>query len=183
MTLKYALLGFLKLAPMTGYELKKNLDRSTQSFWHAGLNQIYPTLKTLEEAGLVSARTKPQEGRPDRRVYRITADGRAELLEWLSRPIHELPPVKNVGLLKLFFAGYLHRDQILLHLRSQLDLHQAELRRYRKDVKPMIAEIVSRTGRKREGVIWELVRQLGESHERAYTDWLADAIRTVEALG
>lgn len=182
MALKYSLLGFLNLAPMTGYELKKNLDRSTQAFWHAGLNQIYPTLKALEEAGSVRARTKPQEGRPDRRVYRITADGRAELLEWLSRPIRELPPSKNIGLLKLFFAGYLHRDQILLHLRSQLDLHREELRRYREDVKPMIAEIVSRTGRKREGTMWELVRELGESHERTYADWLAGAIRTVEAM-
>jgi DNA-binding PadR family transcriptional regulator len=182
MALKYTLLGFLNLAPMTGYELKKNLDRSTQAFWHAGLNQIYPALKALEETGLVSARTAPQEGRPDRRVYRITAGGRAELLQWLRRPIHELPPSKNVALLKLFFAGYLHRDEILLHLRGQLELHQEELRRYREDVKPMIAEIVSRTGRKREGTMWELVRELGESHERTYADWLGGAIRTVEAM-
>ena len=182
MTLKYALLGFLNLEPMTGYELKKNLDRSTQAFWHAGLNQIYPTLKALEEAGLVSARTRAQEGRPDRRVYRITPKGRAELLDWLSRPIRELPPSKNIGLLKLFFAGYLPRDQILLQLRGQLELHRAEWRRYREAVKPMIAQIVARTGSEREGLMWGVVRQLGEAHERTYTEWLETTIRTVEAL-
>jgi DNA-binding PadR family transcriptional regulator len=182
MALRYALLGFLNLSPMTGYELKKNLDRSTQAFWQAGLNQIYPTLKTLEETGLVAARVEPQEGKPDRRIYRITADGRAELLEWLARPVRDLPPSRNVALLKLFFAGFLGREEILLHLRSQLALHQDELRRYRRALEPMIAEIVARTGRKREGTMWELVRQFGEAHERTCVDWLKRAIRTVEAL-
>ena len=55
MSLRYALLGFLGLDSMTGYELKQNLDRSTQQFWHAGLNQIYPTLKQLEGDGLTPA--------------------------------------------------------------------------------------------------------------------------------
>lgn len=182
MTLEYVLLGFLNLGPTTGYELKKRLDHSTQSFWYAGLNQIYPTLKALESMGLVSSEVQPQSGRPDRRVYRITADGRSELLDWLSRPLHQLPPGKNVALLKLFFAGYLDRERILLHLRTQLDLHERELRRYRERVKPMIADIVARTGYTREGTMWELVRQLGEAHERTYLEWLEHAMRTVEGL-
>ena len=110
MTLRYALLGFLRLAPMTGYELKKNLDRSTQSFWHAGLNQIYPTLKSLEADGLVVSKTEPQEGKPDRRVYRLTADGQGELLDWLSQPERELSPGKNPAILKLFLLFFAHVD-------------------------------------------------------------------------
>ena len=182
MTLQNVLLGFLNLGPLTGYEVKKLLDQSTQAFWHAGLNQIYPTLKSLEDMGLVSSEIQPQEGRPDKRLYRITADGKAELLDWLSEPIRDLPPTKNLGLLKLFFAGYLDRDRILLHLRTQLDLHEQELRRYQERVKPLITEVVARTGLKREGTMWELVRQLGEAHERTYIEWLQRAISAVEKL-
>ena len=182
MTLQYVILGFLNLGPLTGYEVKKLLDQSTQAFWHAGLNQIYETLKSLTTIGLVSSEIQPQEGRPDKRLYRITADGKAELLEWLSEPIRDLPPTKNLGLLKLFFAGYLDRDRILLHLRTQLDLHEREFRRYQERVKPLIAGVVARTGFKREGTMWELVRQLGEAHERTYIDWLERAIAAVEGM-
>jgi PadR family transcriptional regulator AphA len=182
MSLRYALLGFLNLAPMTGYDLKRNLDRSTQSFWHAGLNQIYPTLKSLEENGWITSRLEPQDGKPDRKIYSLTTDGEAELLDWLERPERDLSPGKNPALLKLFFSGYLGRDRILLHLRTQLDLHRAALSRYRDEVRPMVADIVARTGRAREGTMWELVRRLGERHEAAWVEWLEQAIDTVEAL-
>jgi hypothetical protein len=39
---------------MTGYQLKKQMDQSTQFFWHAALSQIYPTLKRMEEQGLLT---------------------------------------------------------------------------------------------------------------------------------
>ena len=81
MSLRYALLGFLNLGPMTGYDLKKQLDRSTQNFWHAGLNQIYPTLKKMDDEGWITSSLEPQDGRPDRVVYQLSETGRQELLE------------------------------------------------------------------------------------------------------
>ena len=50
--LKYAILGFLSYTPMTGYDIKLRMDRSTSHFWHAKLSQIYTTLKSLEEEQL-----------------------------------------------------------------------------------------------------------------------------------
>ena len=38
------------------------------------------------------------------------------------------------------------------------------------------------TGLTREGSMWELVRELGEAHERAYVDWLERAIKRVRQL-
>ena len=181
MSLSFALLGVLNLGPMTGYELKKNLDRSTEFFWHAGLNQIYPTLKTLEEQGLVTARVEPQEGKPDKRIYTLTEDGQAALLDWLAEPVRALPPTRNVALLKLFFAGFLDREFILRHLRNLLALHQTQLRRYQEETRAVIAEVVATTGLRREGMMWELVRQLGAAHEQTYVDWLEEAIQRVES--
>ncbi len=182
MSLSFALLGFLNLGPMSGYDLKKNLDRSTQFFWHAGLNQIYPTLKSLQERGLVTARVEVQEGKPDKRIYALTRDGQAALLDWLAEPVRALPSTRNVALLKLFFAGFLDRALILRQLRNLLVLHESQVRKYREETRAVIAEVVAKTGLRREGMMWELVRQLGEAHERAYVEWLEQAIQTVEEL-
>jgi DNA-binding PadR family transcriptional regulator len=46
--------------------------------------QIYPSLQQLEQAGFITGREDPQ-GRRRRRVFEITAAGRAELTGWLRR--------------------------------------------------------------------------------------------------
>lgn len=180
MSLKHTLLGFLNLGSMTGYELKKYLDASTQFFWYAGLSQIYPTLKSLEEDGFVTSEIEQQDGKPDKKKYTITAAGRAGLLAWLATPEKTLPPSKNVVLLKLFFSGFLEKDVILRHLHLQLQLHRARLAHYETQTKSYVSDRVSETGRAREGVMWELVQQLGEENERMYVGWLEQAIETVE---
>ena len=78
MSLEFSLLGFLQYHPMTGYDLKKVLDESTQFFWHAELSQIYPELKRLEQKGWITSASYPQEGKPDKKVYSITPVGKAE---------------------------------------------------------------------------------------------------------
>ena len=181
MALRYALLGFLDLDSMTGYELKKNLDRSTELFWHAGLNQIYPTLKRLEAEGFVTSKVEPQDGKPDKRTYSITPDGRDLLRSWLAEPLTSLSPSKNAGLLKLFFCGSLEKDVVLRQLETQLDLHRKQLARYEGETRQVIEEIVRATGLTRQGAMWELVRELGEDHERAWLAWLERAIERVEA--
>jgi DNA-binding PadR family transcriptional regulator len=181
MSLRFAILGFLDLDSMTGYEIKKNLDRSTQFFWRAGLNQIYPTLKRLETERMVTSKIEPQEGRPDRRTYEITPTGRSALRAWLAEPLASLPPSRNPGLLKVFFAGSLEKADILTQLRAQLALHRAQLARYECETRQVVEEIVEATGLERQGTMWELTRELGEAHERTYVEWLERAIEQVEA--
>jgi PadR family transcriptional regulator AphA len=181
MSLKYALVGFLNLAPMTGYEIKKNLDRSTSHFWSAGLNQIYPTLGGLEAEGWITSMIEPQDGRPDRKVYRLTATGRHELLDWLAEPPEALARSRNAGLLKLFFAGYLEKDQVLRQLHAQLELHRRQLAGY-EVTRGIIREKAGQASLERPAVFWELVRELGEEHERTWVSWLEKAIHTVEGM-
>ncbi len=44
-----------------------------------GDNQIYPMLHRLELAGLVVSEWQPQEGKPARKVYSLTAGGLSQL--------------------------------------------------------------------------------------------------------
>ena len=182
MSLRYALLGFLNLGPMTGYDLKKQLDRSTQNFWHAGLNQIYPTLKKMEDEGWITSVVEPQDARPDRVLYHMGETGRQEMMEWLAQPLAELPRGRHAGLLKLFFAGYLEWDEALTQLRAQLELHRDQLAAYDETRRMIAAVAVQEPRLERAAVFWELVRDLGEKNERMYVDWLEAAIETVEGM-
>ncbi len=179
MSLKYTLLGFLNYGPMTGYELKKHIDNSTQFFWHARLSQIYPTLKRLDEDGWTISKVMPQEGKPDKKYYAITEQGRAALLPWLDEFSSEIAPNKQPELLRIFFAGALEKESILTHLRYQLALHRAQLRKYQTETAAYLENIIAETGLEREGVLWELTRQLGEDHERMYIAWLEQAIKII----
>jgi len=112
----YVILGFVRSEPRSGYEIKALVDNSTRFFWAASYGQIYPELKRLAEAGLIAGKNLPTGGRK-RTVYEITADGEEELRAWLRQPPHTFE-MRDEGLLKLFFADALPRQEALEILRS-----------------------------------------------------------------
>src|SRR4051794_41915186 len=58
----YVILGMLGWRPMSGYEIKSLVDKSTRLFWTASYGQIYPELRRLQEAGLIGGKASPQGG-------------------------------------------------------------------------------------------------------------------------
>jgi PadR family transcriptional regulator AphA len=107
----WAVLGLLGLKPMSGYDIKRAVDRTIRHFWAASYGQIYPELKRLEEAGWVAGKDADRGGR-SRRVYRITAAGRRELEGWLHGYETRIE-MRDESLLRLFFADELPRDEAL----------------------------------------------------------------------
>lgn len=112
----YVILGFVRNEPRSGYEIKALVDNSTRFFWAASYGQIYPELKRLSEAGLIVGSDTPTGGRK-RTVYEITADGEEELRAWLRRE-PETFEMRDEGLLKLFFADALTREEAVEILRA-----------------------------------------------------------------
>jgi PadR family transcriptional regulator, regulatory protein AphA len=84
MALDHILLGMLR-TPASGYDLRTGFAQSIGHFWAAELSQIYPTLKRLEQRGLLQSETRPSERGPPRKVYALTDAGRAELHAWLRQ--------------------------------------------------------------------------------------------------
>jgi DNA-binding PadR family transcriptional regulator len=82
MAMRYGLLTLLADAPTHGYELKTGLERATGGSWSINVGQVYTTLGRLERDGLVATDHNGDE----RRDYRITATGRAELERWFGEP-------------------------------------------------------------------------------------------------
>ncbi len=180
MSLMYTLLGVLNWHPMTGYELKKHMDNSTQFFWHAELSQIYPVLKQLETQGLVTAEPVPQEGKPDKKIYAITPAGREVLMAWLNEPLDSIPSMKNAVLLKLFFAGALDKADLLSQLRIQLEAQRAHLKRLQQEGSQRVQEGIQIAGRNQESLMWALVHRYGELMAQTTIQWLETAIQAVE---
>jgi DNA-binding PadR family transcriptional regulator len=87
MALPHAILVSLCEQPGSGYELAHRFDRSIGYFWAATHQQIYRTLKTMEEDGWVSVTPVAQHGRPDKKVYAASDAGRAELARWIGEPL------------------------------------------------------------------------------------------------
>src|SRR5262245_6079583 len=87
MALPHAILVSLCEQPGSGYQLAHRFDRSIGYFWAATHQQIYRTLKTMEEDGWVSVTPVAQHGRPDKKVYAVSDAGRAELGRWIGEPL------------------------------------------------------------------------------------------------
>lgn len=104
------ILGLLKFAPRTGYDVKRVTDFSTRFFWRASYGQIYPELRALEGAGLVRSREEPY-GRRLRRVYELTAKGERALADWLRSDTDQYE-LRDEGLLRLFFGELVSEDEL-----------------------------------------------------------------------
>jgi DNA-binding PadR family transcriptional regulator len=99
----YVVLGMVGLGVKSGYDIKQTVEYSIRFFWTISRAQIYPSLKRLERAGLVLGHSEPQGRRP-RRDYEITPAGQAALRRWLGADEPIPFELRDVGMLKLFFA-------------------------------------------------------------------------------
>ncbi len=171
MSLRHAILGFLSLCPLSGYELRKHMDESTGHFWSADQAQIYRTLAQLVTDGCVDVRDIPQSGKPDRREHSITAAGLRELDAWLASPIG-YAPAREAFLVRLFFIGRLGLDATL----SILDARAAEASNVVRELAALRDE-VSRELPKHIDLAQQLrlaTLDNGLRHARAELDWATD---------
>jgi DNA-binding PadR family transcriptional regulator len=110
------LLGMVAEGHTTGYAIKAEIERSTRIYWGASAGAIYPELRRLAQAGLLSMRDDPRGG-AQRHAYTLTAAGRRALHEWLTDGSEPTIELRDEALLKLRFAGVLARDEQLRILR------------------------------------------------------------------
>jgi DNA-binding PadR family transcriptional regulator len=135
--MKYLFLSLLSKEPTHGYDLLQTYE-SLFSVALSPLNagQIYTTLSRLERDGLVQKHAVEQEGKPDKRIYEITEQGRQVLLEWFAEPLTG-PRIKDNFYMKLISAQMsdLADTQVLIdgqrqhYLQSLHDLNNLALQK------------------------------------------------------
>ena len=101
-----ALLGFVRQQPRHGYDIYRQLSQSPElrAVWRVKQSRLYALLARLEGAGLLSATSEPADGRPPRKVFRLTEAGAAVLAEWLAQPVAQPRDIRLEFMLKLYFA-------------------------------------------------------------------------------
>ena len=79
------LLALLAREASHGYELRARLQLALGPLAEVlNSGHVYVTLNRLEKAGLVTSERVGQADRPDRKVYELTAAGRARVSQWLE---------------------------------------------------------------------------------------------------
>jgi PadR family transcriptional regulator, regulatory protein AphA len=171
MDIRYAILGFLSWQPFTGYDLKKMIAASIAFYWSGNNNQIYTTLVSLHQEGLVTNEVQHQEHLPSRKIYTLTREGKSTLSDWVTSP-PELPQFKKTFLVQLAWAAQLEQadlDSLLAKYEYEVNMQLLMLRekeRRGEDLNP------ARTSR--EKYLWGMIN---ENYIRSYAvelDWVQE---------
>jgi DNA-binding PadR family transcriptional regulator len=130
MNVRTICLAILYEGEATGYEIRKlSVEGEYAYFIDASFGSIYPALAKLESEALVVSRIEPQEGKPARKVYAITEEGRRNFISALFEKLGD-DEFRSEFLLFARFAGELPASLVEQRLNeriAQFDAQMAEL--------------------------------------------------------
>lgn len=169
MAVKHAILGLLHYKKMHGYHIKERIESTFSHLWTINYGQIYPTLKKLQQEGLVTMLEVAQQNAPTRKLYSITAEGREAFRHWLKSDPEKGMILRDPFLSRMLFFGFgeetraleLIEDQIVIY-KNQLAHRQSRLPRWQ-----------------REDIYVRLVAELGISLNETMLDWLCMAEKRI----
>lgn len=134
-------LGILTRGDATGYEIKKLFEDGRFSYFaEASFGSIYPALSRLTKDGLVSVREEAQTGRPDRKVYSITAAGRAAFIDRLRGELPE-DRFRSPFLFAMMFADLVPEARLDAMIDRQIADIEARLQRLEADCSGNVREL------------------------------------------
>ncbi len=125
MNVRTLCLGMISRFECSGYEIKKAIEEGMFShFIDASFGSIYPALTQMTAEGLLTVRAEEQTGRPDKKVYAITPEGRVAL----SRALLVKPSkdkFKSEFLFHMLLQEFVSKDVMLAAIDKQLaDLNE-----------------------------------------------------------
>lgn len=177
-TSRYAILGMLSIAPMSGYDIKQVVEQSIAHFWTESYGRIYPVLRELEREKLARKKIERAPGKPDRQVYSLTAAGKRELSRWLGEPAGP-DPKRNELLLKLFFSRHLEPEKRLAHVAA------AKARRVEllEVLEATEASLKAQPSKHPDLPYWLITLSYGKHTARAVIEWADETMRTMKKIG
>ncbi|MFD0693938.1 PadR family transcriptional regulator [Paenibacillus sp. GCM10027628] len=169
-SIRYAILTLLAREPLSGYDIKQQMNSRIGPFWKVGSNQVYPELSKMEAEGLVRLQGVEQHTyRPARKLYEITEEGRQDLILWTLEP-GGTETVRDDFLLKAYNSWMVEPEKMILQIREMKKQHEERLAEYLDKVSELnqmldpsksddpIASSIS-------------VVEFGVEYERLYINW------------
>ncbi len=131
MTIGHVLMGLLATRDLHGYDLKREHDEVFAGGKPLAFGQVYATLDRLQKKQHVRATEIERVDGPDRTVFALTGDGRAELDRWLAEVEPPAPHVTNPLAIKATIALLVgNREQATRYLAEQRSAHLERMRHY-----------------------------------------------------
>ncbi len=158
--------------PMTGYEIKREIQASLGNFWSESFGQIYPQLRSLSEAGLIKIMSDEQPAGKVKNTYAITDSGRAALRGWISNAPSNRPP-RDELLLKVFFASEGELQAVRDHCRKAREDAVARLHKYLAIEK----RIDSVKNHQDKAKYWRMTLKMGIAEARTFIAWCDETLR------
>jgi PadR family transcriptional regulator AphA len=161
MDVKTLCLAVLSTGTATGYEIKKAFEEGPFShFQTASFGAIYPALARLTAEDMVTVTVRAQDGKPDKKIYKLTAQGRNAFLATLD--IQPGPnQIRSDLLFLLFFAEHLPPARILTLIDARVTAYTI-----------MIAQMDDQNAQDNCGPGRQFVRGFGRSVYQAAADYL-----------
>ncbi|WP_303266742.1 PadR family transcriptional regulator [Streptococcus vestibularis] len=138
------ILGILSKQERTGYEIKEIFQSQLSYFYDGTYGMIYPTLKKLEQDGLVSKRVIMQTGKPNKNIYSITASGEKELQKYLESNVIE-ESFKSDFLMRLFFGVNLTDEELIRLLKDEIKNKEKKIVQLTNNLKTWKDEGITKT--------------------------------------
>jgi DNA-binding PadR family transcriptional regulator len=110
------------------YDLMKSLSKAIGYVWAPAKTQLYALLPRLAERGLATSRTVREGARPEKKLFRITNAGRAELDRWLAAE----PESTETFYLRLFVGGLVPPEVLARHVEWFREQVAGQLEEYRQ---------------------------------------------------
>ncbi|WP_405487254.1 PadR family transcriptional regulator [Streptomyces sp. NBC_00096] len=119
MALRHAVLAALLDEELSGYQLAKAFGTGVANFWHALPQQLYTELAKLEREGLTEGREVVQDTRPNKRLFRVTDAGLAEL-ERFTAAATKPSVIRDDLLVKVQAADHVDTQVLIAQLAERI---------------------------------------------------------------
>lgn len=166
---RYVLLSLLSREPLSGYDMKKQMDGRINLFYKINNNQLYPTLSKLESGGLIQLESYEKESyRPARKIYKITDTGIESLKSWIIEPSE--PGDWDEFLLKQYSAWLIKPETMMPLIEGIKKEHEEHLEGYTAKVAELREQYSPLTS---DHPIFSSIAvvELGIRFERSFIEW------------
>lgn len=181
---RYAILGMLVMEPMSGYDIKKHIERNLSYFWNENYGHLYPILKRLHADGWVTKQAEENEGKPTRYVYSITELGRRMLADWLTLPVERLP-VRNEMLFKLFFGDMVSVESNRQRIADDLtfaDQRQKQLEKLEEELRAELDRHKDDVEFRNNGIFRFMTVRQARYAAQAHVQWCRECLDILDGL-
>lgn len=177
MSLKHILLGLLVDRPASGYTLHKRFFETVRP----SLSQIYRTLASMEQEGLVQCTRVDNGNRPPQKVYVVTATGKAVLDHWLRTAVE--PNVgRDIFAAQIWFGARVGKETVIKKIKAQAAKIRRHLRRAEAYARGRIESAAHPSATELDKFFWNLAVDYQVAQTEAWLKWADQAVEKLSNL-